>query len=325
MPILNTTFKPTIPFTNGHFNTVYRYLFVKEDSNYNRVRIPTWDNDFIDLDFSTKNSFSLIVLIHGLEGSSQSSYMISTAKYLNNLGYDTVCVNLRGCSGEDNNLLQTYHSGKTDDIAFIIDYIKKQYTYKNIILCGFSVGGNLALKYLGEYVNTIPSEVKGGIGVSVPIDLNSSQIELSKFKNKMYIHEFLKSLKLKILHKADKFPDFKLDKKRLLKATKFRHIEELYTVPIFNFDSPEDYYTKASSKPYLNAIKLPTLLVNATDDSFLSEECFPYDLAKDSTNFHLVTPKYGGHVGFMTSFGKQNLWLEYQVASFIQQQLNIHS
>ncbi len=323
MPILKTNFTPTLPFRNPHFNTVYRPFFMKDKSHYKRKRITTWDNDFLDLDFSFVKSKSIVLLIHGLEGSSNSNYIVTASNELNLNGFDAVAMNLRGCSGEDNLLVETYHSGKTDDVNFVINYLVENYNYDNIILCGYSLGGNLTLKYLGEYSN-IPKEVKGAIAVSVPVDLTTSQAELNKLKNKLYLTEFLRSIKLKILEKAHKHPEYKINKKLLFKATKFRHLEKQYTVPVFGFDSSEDYWIKASSKPYIPKIQLPTLLINAKDDSFLSKECFPIDEAKNSTNFHLMLPNYGGHVGFITSFTSKNRWIEHQIINFIKKKININ-
>ncbi|KAF9657721.1 alpha/beta fold hydrolase [Tenacibaculum sp. ZH5_bin.1] len=323
MPIISDTFSPSLPFKSAHFNTVYRPLFMKDTIEYNRKRVTTWDADFIDLDFSIVESKSLVLLIHGLEGSSQSNYMIRTSNHLSNIGFDTVCMNLRGCSGEDNLLLETYHSGKTDDVEFIIKHLNSNYNYENIIIIGFSLGGNLTLKFLGEY-NNIPSEIKGGIAVSVPVDLTSSQAELNKLKNKIYLNEFLRTMKLKLLQKAEKFTDFQLDKELLFKANKFRHLEKQYTVPVFGFKSSEDYWEKASAKPFIPEIKVPTLLINALDDSFLSKECYPIKEAKNMKNFYLSTPNYGGHVGFISSFSNtENRWLEQRISKFIHETLGI--
>lgn len=324
MPIFVSDFSPTLPFKNSHFNTMYRPLFMKDICSYLRKRITTWDNDFIDLDFSSVGSDSLVLLIHGLEGSSESRYMASTSKHLNSIGLDAVCFNLRSCSGEDNLLLSTYHSGKTDDLGFVINYILENYTYQNIIIVGFSLGGNLTLKYLGEQHKHISSKIKGGIAISVPVDIASAEGEMDKLKNKLYMEIFFKTMKNKILEKSHKFPEFKLDKDKLFKATKFKHLEKLYTVPVFGFKSPEDYWQKASAKPYLSFIKKPTLLINAKDDTFLSPECYPHQEAHASKNFFLEVPNYGGHVGFMTSFKPQeNKWLEHRIERFIRQNIKI--
>ncbi|AUC84406.1 alpha/beta hydrolase [Polaribacter sp. ALD11] len=324
MPILESDFSPTLPFKNSHFNTMYRPLFMKDVCNYQRKRITTWDADFIDLDFSQVGSKNLVLLIHGLEGSSESKYIASTSNHLNKKGLDTVCFNLRSCSGEDNLLLATYHSGKTEDLDFVVNHLLENYNYDTVSIVGFSLGGNLTLKYLGEYEQTLSTKIKGGIAISVPIDIASAEVEMEKLKNKLYIELFFKTMKNKVLEKAHKFPEYNLDKDKLFKATKFKHLEHLYTVPIFGFKSPEDYWEKASAKPYLSKIDRPTLLINAKDDTFLSEECYPRKEAIQSTNFHLEIPDYGGHCGFMSSFKPQeNKWLELRIARFIEENIHI--
>ena len=322
MPLIQSNFLPTLPFKNGHFNTMYRPLFMKDICRYQRKRITTWDADFIDLDFSNVGSKTLVLLIHGLEGSSDSKYIAATSNHLNTKGLDTVCFNLRSCSGEDNLLLSTYHSGKTEDVDFVVHHLLENYTYNAIVIVGFSLGGNLTLKYLGEYQQKLSTKIKGGIAVSVPVDITSAEKEMDRLKNKLYVEIFFKTLKNKVLEKAHKFPEYKLDKDKLFKATKFKHLEMLYTVPVFGFDSPEDYWKKASSKPYLSQIDRPTLLINAKDDTFLSPECFPTKEAIKSANFYLETTEYGGHCGFITSFKPQeNVWLEHRIASFIEEKI----
>ena len=324
MPLFTSNFLPTIPFRNSHFNTMYRPLFMKDTAAYTRKRITTWDNDFFDLDFSFTGSETLVLLIHGLEGSSDSKYMAANTNHLNSKGLDTVCFNLRGCSGEDNLILATYHSGKTEDVSFVVDHLLEHYDYKNIIIIGFSLGGNLTLKYLGEKGENISPVIKGGIAVSVPIDIASAELEMDKLKNKLYIEMFFKTMKNKVLEKAFKFPEYKLDQSKLFKATKFRQLELLYTVPVFGFESPEDYWKKASSKPYLLNIIKPTLLINAKDDTFLSKECYPFEEAENSDFFFFEETKFGGHVGFMNSFKpKENMWLEYRIERFIKENIEI--
>ncbi len=319
MPLLKSNFHPSLPFRNGHINTIYRPLFVKALYSYERTRITTWDNDFIDLDFSTVGSKTLVVLIHGLEGSSESKYMITAVNELNQEGYDAVSFNLRGCSGEDNLLLSTYHSGKTEDVDFVIQYLIEHYDYQNIVIVGYSLGGNLTLKYMGEYAKTMSDKVKLAVAVSVPIDLTSSGKVMSHLKNKLYMDEFLKTLRIKVLQKALKFPEYKVDKNELLKAKVFRDFDALYTAPVFGFSSPEDYWEKASSKPYLMSIEKPTLLITALDDPFLAKECYPYEEASAAKSFFLETTRYGGHVGFMHTFKQsENRWLENRIINFIK-------
>lgn len=322
MPLINSNFNPLLPFKNGHLNTIYRPLFVKDTHDFERERIDTWDNDFLDLDWSKVGSKDLVLLIHGLEGSSKSNYMITCTKEFNKAGIDTVSLNLRGCSGEDNKLLTTYHSGKTDDVDFVVQHLVSEYNYENISIVGFSLGGNLTLKYFGEYNEALPKNLKCGIAVCVPIDLTSSGHTMSQLKNKIYMDEFLKTLRIKVLDKADKFPEFELDRDELLRAKNFKDFDSIYTAPVFGFESPEDYWIKASSKPYINRIKKPFYLIQSLDDPFLPEECYPYIEAESMPNFYLETPKYGGHVGFISSFKpSENRWVERRILNFIVEQI----
>ena len=187
------------------------------------------------------------------------------------------------------------------------------------MIVGYSLGGNLTLKYFGEYVDSMSDKVTCGIAVSVPIDLASSGKEMSTLKNKLYMEEFLKTLRLKVLEKSHKHPEYDLDKTKLFKAKVFKDFDELYTAPVFGFSSPEDYWEKASSKPYLPKIKKPTLLITSKDDPFLPKECYPYEEAQNSDVFHLEVTKYGGHVGFISSFlPQENRWLENRIIQFLK-------
>jgi predicted alpha/beta-fold hydrolase len=319
MPIIKSNFSPSLPFKNGHFNTIYRSFFMKETHNYKRKRITTWDHDFIDLDFSKVNSTKLVVLIHGLEGGSESKYILAASSELNKAGYDTVSFNLRGCSGEDNLLLSTYHSGKTEDLEFVISYLIENYSYDKIMIVGYSLGGNITLKYFGEHALAISDKVSCGIAVSVPVDLASSSKAMGTAQNKLYMGKFLKSLRIKVIEKSQKHPAYKLDINRLMKTKTFKDFDGLYTAPVSGFSGPEDYWKKASSKPYLSSIKKPVLLISSLDDPFLAKECYPYKEAKDSNYFHLEVTKYGGHVGFISSFlPKKNRWLENRILQFIK-------
>ncbi len=320
MPIIKSNFSPSLLFRNGHVNTIYRSLFMQETHNYQRKRIETLDDDFIDLDFSKVGSDTIVILIHGLEGSSESKYILSAVAEFNSIGYDTVSFNLRGCSGEDNRLLKTYHSGKTEDLDFVVSYLLKNYAYKKIMIVGYSLGGNLTLKYLGEYRDHLPDKVTCAIAVSVPVDLASSGRVMGTLKNKLYMESFLKSLRQKVLAKVEQFPNYKPDREKLMQAKTFKDFDELYTAPVFNFSSPEDYWEKASSKPYLSKIKIPSLLITSLDDPFLPDECYPYEEAGDSDAFHLEVTKYGGHVGFITGIRKQyNRWLEKRMIRFLKE------
>ncbi|AOW19523.1 YheT family hydrolase [Urechidicola croceus] len=320
MPVINSTYKASFPFNNVHFNTVFRTFFTHDKVQFSRERIELKDGDFLDLDFSEVNSKTIVIALHGLEGSSESKYILAITNILNQNNVDTVAVNFRGCSGEDNRLLSSYHSGKTEDLEAVIQYIDKFRSYKNIIILGYSLGGNVTLKFLGEKNTNINSKIKCAIAISVPCDLTGSSIELAKTRNKIYMNRFMITLKQKALGKLNKFPNSFLDKDTITKAKNFYDYDNLYTAPAHGFLNAEDYWIKNSSKPFLKDIKVPTLLINALDDTFLSKECYPIEIAKKHKYLFLETPKNGGHVGFNSKIiGKKGYWLENRIAQFLKE------
>lgn len=304
MPLVSSTYKPKVPFTNGHFNTIYAAKIRRvKDVKYYRERILLSDEDFLDIDFSfslnKKNTSEIVILVHGLEGNAKRPYMQGTAKILNKNGFDCASVNLRGCSGEDNNKIRSYHSGASEDLADVINNIISKNKYKAIYLCGFSLGGNIILKYLGENRDR-PDQLKAAVAVSTPVDLYDSLEALQQQTNWVYRWSFLKDLKKKYSAKLKIFPN-ELNKKNKRKIKSLLLFDELYTAPANGFENALDYYKKSSSKQFLANIKIPTLIINALDDSFLNEKCYPKKEAKQNENLFLETPAFGGHVGFMTS------------------------
>lgn len=317
MPLIKSTYNPSFIFKNTHINTVYKTLFYNNIITYKRTRISTPDNDFLDLDFSTTGSKTLVIALHGLEGSSKSKYIVSLVNHLNSLQIDCVAVNFRGCSGEDNNNVYSYNSGKTDDLELIIKYITTNYKYATIVLVGYSMGGNITLKYVGESTAIHPV-IKGAITISVPIDLEGSSNSLAHWNNKVYTNRFLKSLIKKTIQKNVHFPETNLNMELVKNAKNFADFDNVVTAPLFGYKNAQDYWRKCSSKQFLTAIKLPTLLINAVDDTFLSESCFPFNEAKSNPNLHFESPQYGGHVGFNSHiFKKDTLWSENRIYEFI--------
>jgi len=317
--IYNNTYYPQLIFRNKHFNTAYRTLFHRIDISYKRKRVATWDNDFLDLDFASVNSDKIVILIHGLEGSSNSNYIKSLTAVLNNENFDVVVLNLRGCSGEPNNLLGSYHSGKIDDLKEVISYLEKEYFYNEISIVGFSLGGNITLKYLGELGKEVPTILKTAVTISVPCDLEGSSVALGRFSNKPYMMRFLRTLKKKAYEKIDKFPHSSLSIQNIRKARNFYDYDNAFTAPAHGFENAFDYWNKSSSKQFIPYIKIPTLLITSFDDPFLSKSCFPVDEARENSFFNLEIKKYGGHVGFNIGFGVENeMWLENRISDFIK-------
>lgn len=312
MPILESTYKAPFLFKNGFVSTVYSGLVRRVNGVVQkRERITLSDGDFIDLDwsYSKEKTKKLFILLHGLEGDGQRPYMLGAAKLFNNNNIDTVCVNFRGCSGEDNLKFRSYHSGATEDLQDIIDYIISKKEYSEIYLKGISLGANLILKYLGERDN-IPAQIKASVAVSAPCYLSGSSVELHKFKNKAYAIRFLKHLKGRLKIKLEKFPE-SLSVAYYNNIKTLKDFDDIYTSKAHHFKDAEDYYAKCSSLQFIPNIKIPTLIINALNDSFLSPECYPVKEAKASNAVYLEMPNHGGHVAFID---KKNVYYNEQRA-----------
>jgi predicted alpha/beta-fold hydrolase len=305
---------PTLLFTN-HFETIYPSLFRKVlGINYRRERISTPDSDFLDLDWLKQDSKKLVIISHGLEGNSDRSYMRGMAKVFYSHGYDALAWNYRGCSGEMNRQVRFYHSGATDDLDCVVQHAIRC-GYDEINLIGFSLGGNLTLKYLGEQGANLNPLVRKGATFSVPLNLRSSCEKISESSNWIYSQRFLKSLKKKVLEKSEIMSE--IDHKPLNKIKTLLEFDNVYTAPLHGFRDAFDYYEQCSASRFLSNIQRPTLVVNAMNDPFLSEDCYP-DKESNVTFISFEYPARGGHVGF-AQFNKNNLyWSELRALQFIQ-------
>ncbi len=318
MPIIESTYKTSYFFRNGFLSTVYSGLIRRVNGlEQKRERITLSDGDFLDLDwsFSKEKSKKLIILLHGLEGHAQRPYMTGTAKLFNENGIDSVAVNFRGCSGESNLKYRSYHSGETKDLEDIINQIIKTKSYSDIYLKGISLGGNVILKYLGECHN-IPSQIKAGIAISVPCSLYGSCLELHKFKNILFHDNFKRYLVKRLKIKQFLFPE-KLSLADINNIKTLKDFDDVYTSRAHGFKDALDYYEQCSSLQFLQNISIPTLVINALNDSFLSPECYPVKEAKHNPNLFLEMPKHGGHVGFI-KFGNY-YYNEIRAFEFVQE------
>ena len=313
MPVITNDYKPPLFFKNRHINTIYSSLFRKTKlPSFKRKRIETLDDDFLDIDLIENGSKKIAILCHGLEGSSDSKYIQATSKLLSLNGYSVAAMNYRFCSGEINRQLVTYHSGKTDDLHVVINYVLPN--YDSIYLVGFSLGGNLILKYNGEALFSLSSKIKANVAISVPVDLKGSSIALKRSENILYRRRFIRTLSKKMYLKHQQFPN-QLDVAPLKKVKTLTDFDNFFTSKINGFIDAEDYYLKASSKQFIPNISKPTLLINALDDPFLSESCFPISEAKENSKFYLMTPLHGGHVGFISK--GDFYWSEIQILNFL--------
>lgn len=299
---------------NGHLQTIVPSLFrATPPLPFERERISTPDEDFLDLDWLRNGSESLVIISHGLEGNSQRPYMKGMARQFFTNGFDVLNWNFRGCSEELNNRPIFYHSGATYDLDTVVKYASQN--YDSVYLVGFSLGGNLTLKYLGEDRDR-SQKIQKGVAISVPLHLESSSVKISTGENIIYAKRFLKTLREKVLKKALKFPK-EIPTGILRKIKTLQDFDDHYTGPLHGFDDAHDYYEQNSSLYFLENIEVPALILNAQNDPFLSERCFPVNLARKLDHVWMEFPKYGGHVGFSPRKKEDIYWSEKRAFEFI--------
>ena len=320
MPIVQSAYKKS-PFymLNGHWETVIPSMFfkVKEDL-YTRERLELSDGDFLDIDWVKSDSKRCIVLSHGLEGDSSRYYMKRTAKYFKDHGWDVAAWNCRSCSGEMNRLPRFYHHGDTPDLSQVVDTVLQR-GYDQVVMMGYSMGGSMTLKYLGE--ETRDSRIIGACVFSVPCNLRNSAVMLKEPGNRFYEQRFLKKLLKKIAIKADQHPDT-ISAEGIGQMDDFDEFHDRYTAPLHGYASKEDFFEKATCDQFLPSIDRPVLIVNAENDPMLGEPCYPKEIAGKSKLVFLEIPKRGGHVGF-TIKKKGPSYMELRALEFLKANCNV--
>jgi len=304
---------------NGHLQTILPSLFRKIELDYHRERLELPDGDFLDLDWVYNQSNYLAIITHGLEGSAQRMYVKGMAQLFSHKGFDVLAWNCRSCSEEMNRTFKLYHHGDVEDITHVVNHAIKSGAYEKVVLIGFSMGGNINLKYLGVNAGHVPSSVVAAVAFSVPGDLKSSSDTLDKRSNFLYRDKFLRRLRIKIEKKANQFPGT-IDLSNFEKIRRWRDFDEFYSAPLNNYENAEQFYWESSANNFIPNIKIPTLLVNAQNDPILTPECSRRDLADQNEYFFLETPRHGGHVGFSWLKRPFN-WAEWRAWNFVGQYL----
>lgn len=308
-------YHPSRFLRNGHVNTILTTSLRKLPSlNFQRERFETADDDFLDLDILRGENKRVAFLCHGLEGSSQSQYIIGTADLLSRKGWDVVCLNYRSCSGEMNRQMRTYHCGTTDDLHTIVESYAS--AYKEIALVGFSLGGNMILKYAGDEELPLNKKIKKQVVVSVPVDLEAGAYRIASFQNRLYEFNFLQTLKQKAKIKDEQFPGV-VDLEKVLQCKRLMEFDHHFTAPVHGFADAFDYYKQCNSLQFLHQIKTPTLIINAKDDPFLPMTCYPYEQVEENPFLQMLVPDNGGHVGFY--LGREEAsWAELEIHRFLE-------
>lgn len=310
-------FRPPPGLGNPHVQTILaRALRARAEAPYVRTRLETPDGDFVDLDVwagAVRGPRGVCLLLHGLEGSARSGYVVATAGALARSGILPVALNFRSCSGEPNRRAASYHSGHTDDIELALDWIAAAWPGLPRFAVGFSLGGNALLVLLGREGGR---PVTAAAAVSVPYDLSACATALER-DGRLYSRYFLRSLREKAREKAARFPD--LVPPGAAAAATVREFDELLTAPLGGFADAEDYYRRCSAGRFVAGIAVPTLLVQAADDPLVPFETFPAARVAGGV-FEVEVTSHGGHVGFVDARRRvgPDGWLERRVARFFE-------
>jgi predicted alpha/beta-fold hydrolase len=300
----------------GHLQTIVPSLFPPPAVKLERSRWDTPDGDFIDVDFAGAASAPrLLVFFHGLEGGSDSHYARALAAQAAASGWRLAIPHFRGCSGEPNRKPRAYHSGDSEEI----DWILRRFAARNetIFAAGVSLGGNALLKWLGERGDEASRLVGRAAAVSAPLDLAAAGDALDRGLNRLvYTRMFLSTLKPKSLAKLEVFPDL-CDPARVRTARSFRQFDDAVTAPLHGFRGVDDYWSRASSGPWLERIRVPTLVLNARNDPFLPAHALQAAARRAAPCVVLEFPRTGGHAGFLSGPFPGRSWLPQRLLEFL--------
>lgn len=303
---------------NGHFESIYPALFRKVDGvAYERERLTLSDGDFVDLDWLDAGSRRLILLTHGLEGDSGRQYMKGMARlFYYEKKWDVLAWNCRSCSGEMNRALRMYHHGEIGDIGEVLLHALGRKNYQTVVLAGFSMGGNINMKYLGVHGKNVPEPVKACVAFSSPTDLRSGAEALNSRSNFIYRKRFLHYLTLKMVKKNDQYPGV-IDLSNLDRIGIWRDFDEFFSAPLNGFNNADEFYDIASAKNFMAGTAVPVLLVQAQNDPILPLPCYPTELCRSHPNLFLEMPRHGGHCGFWQP-GKTYAWSEIRTGQWVE-------
>jgi len=321
--VIQSQFKPAWWLPNAHAQTIWPQLVrstTKIKFQLERLELP--DGDFCDLVWTENNSGPIIIVLHGLEGSINSHYAGNMLAALHHSGWRPVLMHFRGCSGIHNRNARSYHSGETGDLKFLIETLSTRHKSTQLAAVGFSLGGNVLLKYLGEEQDN--TSLVAAISISVPFELSASADRLNIGFSKLYQRHLLKRLHKKSISKFKQRDNAPFSLANVSSWNTFHEFDNFVTAPLHGFKNSEEYYALCSSRQYLKSITIPTLMIQAKDDPFLPVDAIPEntDLSKNVT---LELTQHGGHVGFVSGLfpWQANYWLEERVPEFLNRAISI--
>jgi len=317
-------FKPHFLLRNRHLQTTWRTLFEKRQSIQARFeRFDLNDGDFIDIAATPPTSGPILLLLHGLEGSLESPYARGLLDIAAQKGWQGILMHFRGCSGPVNRTLIGYHSGETEDLLQFLTHLRKQHPNKLILAAGFSLGGNVLLKYLGESKDE--ALIDAAVAVSVPYSLKECAKQIHKGTSRFYGRMLLNSLKNSAsrkmrLHQEDTV--FGLTINAIEGFETIKEFDDGIVAPMWGFKDAMDYYDQCSSRQFLKGISRPTLLIHSSDDPFMVPEVIP-EINELSSATSLEVSRHGGHVGFIQGPPwKPTYWLDQRIPAYFESVLS---
>lgn len=323
--IKHSDFRPARGLSNRHIQTLLPALgFVPTPQPaIRREVLPLPDSDSLALDWldaPSKDDAPILLVLHGLEGSSQSSYARCLLDASHARGWRAVVMNFRDCGDHRNRLPRRYHAGETGDIEFVAKTLRSRFPNAPLVYAGFSLGGNVLLKHLGESTNNAVCDA--AVAVSVPFELQQASDSISSGFSKIYQFHLMRNMKLALERKFSKdSAPFNMEK--ALSTTTFEQFDDLVTAPLHGFDGKDDYYNSCSSRQFLSHIEKPTLIIHSVDDPFMNQSMVPSG-AELSLTVTLELSQTGGHVGFIQGPYPWRLsyWLPERIMQFLETSLH---
>lgn len=313
-------FKPAWWLRNSHLQTIFPALCRRRaiPLPLERQRLELPDGDFIDLDWVGRDRQGpTVIILHGFEGSIDSHYSKGMLQSIYHAGWRGVFMHFRGCSGEHNRLIRGYHSGDTSDLAYIVNWLRHSEKATSIAALGYSLGGNVLLKWLGETGSANP--LTAAIAVSVPFELHKACQHIQKGFARVYQWYLIKAVRLRLAKKFQYLPQSAINPAQVRRIRTLYELDHHVTVPLHGFSSVEEYYAHSSSRQYLSNIAIPTLIVHAKDDPFMTDAVIPqpHEL---SQHVQLEVTSCGGHVGFVSGTvpWRPQYWLEQRIPQFLK-------
>jgi predicted alpha/beta-fold hydrolase len=300
MPLLPSSYRAPVWLPGGHAQTIAAAKGVPRPRvGYRRERWETPDEDFVDVDFALPEPASdtapVLVLFHGLEGSSQSHYALSVMRAAADRGWRALVVHFRGCSGEPNRLPRAYHSGDSAEGDWVLRRAHARWPHARLFAVGISLGGNMLAKWLGERAEDARF-VTAAASIGSPLDLAAGGEAISRGFSLVYTKMFLATLRGKALAKLARFPGV-ANADAIRASRNLYEFDNAYTAPVHGFRDTDDYWSRASAKPLLGGVRVPHLVLNALNDPFVPAASLPR-ADQVAPDVFLEQPAGGGHIGF---------------------------